>query len=107
MARTATTVNIISRRDAQKFLADVQEENVFWCVDGKVFKNLRELAEGLNAMTDETFSYHCNEMKKDFSNWIRDVIGDKQLAKDLERPMSRAYAAQIVEQRVVYLSARL
>jgi len=38
-------------------------------------------------MNEETFGYHSNETKSDFSNWVKDVIGDEKLAADLKRAL--------------------
>jgi CRISPR/Cas system type I-B associated protein Csh2 (Cas7 group RAMP superfamily) len=92
------------KEDIRRFLADVPEEYVFWCNDGRAFKNLRELRDGLNTMTDETFAYHVNMEKNDFSNWIRDIIKDEQLAKDISKTMSRREMANIVSRRIASLS---
>ena len=86
--------------DAQKFLTLVPEEYVFRCHDGRILKNMKELREALAVMADETFAYHSNSEKKDFSNWVRDVIGDEKLAKDLENALDRNQAARIVTSRI-------
>ena len=88
---------------ARKRLADVPPEKQFWCSDGRSFKDLSELAAGLEQISEETFRYHANETKNDFSNWIRDVIGDEQLSRDLQKSLSRARAAQVVADRVAWL----
>lgn len=79
-------------------------EFVFWCHDGSVFADLRELAEGLAAMSDETFAYHSNSDKHDFSNWVREVIMDEQLADDLARAIDRLQAAEYVAARLALLA---
>jgi hypothetical protein len=95
------------KEQATRFLAKVPEEKVFWAHDGNVFKDLKELAEGLTAMTDETFAYHSAAGKKDFCNWVRDVIQDEELANDLVAASDRAEAAVYVNARVTVLSSRL
>jgi len=108
MAKIASKVQQkISRVDAQKFLAPVPDGFVFWCNDGRVLHDMRELADGLIHMSDETYAYHSNFEKKDFANWVRDIIKDEALAKELEKPISRAEAAKTVNQRVAVLSANL
>jgi hypothetical protein len=79
------------KQNAQEFLSMVPEKLVFWCHDGRVLKNMKELGEALTTMADETFAYHSNSEKKDFSNWVRDVIGDKRLAKDLENALGYSH----------------
>ena len=80
------------------------EEYVFWCSDGRVLRDMRELGEALATMTDETFAYHSNAEKKDFSNWLKDVIGDEKLAKDIENVLDRNQAANIVASRIAILA---
>ncbi len=97
-ARTARTPQL-TRAQAAKFLSKTPEENVFWCNNGTVIRDMKELKDALAAMTDQTFSYHSNAIKKDFSNWIKYVIGDVQLATDLENATNRQKALQVVEER--------
>jgi hypothetical protein len=95
------------KEQARKLLSKVPEEYVFRCQDGRVLRDMNELAEALATMTDETFVYHSNAEKKDFSNWVRDIIGDEKLAKDLEKAENRAQAAKQAATRVATLTKRL
>jgi len=70
----------IPKEQARKFLAQVPEEQVFWCNDGRIFRDMKELGEGLAAMSFDTFVYHVNLAKNDFSNWLRNVVKDEKLA---------------------------
>ncbi len=92
------------KREAQKFLDDVPQEHVFWCCDGRIFRNMKELGDAFGTMTDETFAYHSNTDKNDFSNWVRDIIKDEKLAGDIAKSLNRAQAANIVAQRMAFLS---
>ncbi len=96
----------LTKKEAQKFLARVPEQNVFWCNDGNVFRDIHELKEALAMMSDQTFCYHFNNEKKDFSNWIRDVVGDVKLAQTLESAPDREKAARIVEERCSLLMSK-
>ncbi len=87
-------------------LARVPEEHVFWCHDGRILRDLLELSEALTTMSDETFVYHSNAEKKDFSNWVRDVIGDAKLAGDLAKASSRSEAAKKVATRIAAIRKR-
>ncbi len=95
------------QQEARKFLASVPEEYVFWCHDGRILRDMRELGEALTTMSDETFAYHSNAEKKDFSNWIRDVIGDAQLSRRLDVAANRIEAASAVASRIATLSRKL
>ena len=92
---------------AEKILGDVSQDKQFWCHDGRTVKNLNELTVVLREMPDETFSYHVNGEKNDFSSWIRDVIGDATLAKELQKAVNQNVAARKVEMRLDWLRARL
>jgi hypothetical protein len=96
----------ITKATAQERLADVPEEKRFWCHDGRYLKNLEELETALEQMTDETFSYHSSETKTDFSNWVRDVIGDDKLARDLLKSATPRQAARNVATRTRLLKTR-
>ncbi len=96
----------ILRQDAEKLLAKVPEQFVFWCNDGRILHDMKELAEALTSMTDETFAYYSNDYKKDFGNWVRDVIGDQKLAGDLDKSLSRTEAARVVAKRLAFLAGK-
>ncbi len=96
----------ITKIQARKFLAPVPEQYAFWCIDGNKFRDLRELGGALAGMSDQTFAYHCNDIKNDFSNWVRDVVGDKNLAQDLESATGREQAARIVQERCYLLVSK-
>jgi hypothetical protein len=36
-------------------------------------------------MTDEIYAFHANAEKNDFTNWVRDIIKDKRLRRNLKR----------------------
>jgi hypothetical protein len=92
----------VNRDVARKIMGDAPGDKQFYCSDGKVFKNLAELASGLREMNDGTFGYHSNPSKTDFSNWVKDVLGDEELARSL-KSVSRAKAAKTVADRIVQL----
>jgi hypothetical protein len=97
----------ISKEEAERRLRDVPDDERFWCHDGKDIKNLRELRKALIDMSDETFYYHSGEERKDFSNWVRDVVGDDKLARDLSKARSRMQASQAVAERISFLESKI
>jgi hypothetical protein len=100
-------MGLTPKQEAEKFLAEVPQEHVFWCHDGRTFRDMKELGKALATMPDEIFAYHVNEEKNDFSNWVIDVIGDVKLAKNLQRAPNREQAAMQVATRVGVLAKRL
>ncbi len=96
----------ITKSEAKQFLAKVPEPNNFRCHDDCVMSDLNELSKSLYSMSDDTYRFHANEMKNDFSNWINDVIGDRELANNLRKAKDRTHAAKIVSDRISFLSKR-
>jgi len=95
------------RVKAGKLLADVPDEYVFRCRDDGIFRNMRDLRDGLVTINDDTFLFHANAGKNDFGNWVSDVINDQELARDLVKVSSRLEAARTVASRVSTLSGKL
>lgn len=95
------------KEQAANLLARVPGEYAFLCHDGKILTDMKELAEGLAAMSDEAFMSHSNPEKNDFSNWVRDVIKDEKLATDLATATTRLEAVGIVTSRLAFLRGGL
>jgi hypothetical protein len=89
------------RQVAARQLVNAPEEEVFWCTDGQIFRNIKDLSEGLSNMTDEIFAYHSNVEKHDFSNWLMDVLGEVELANELAKPITRQEAAGVTQSMVL------
>ena len=56
-------------------------QHYFYLNNGKKLKNIAELMESLKHMDQDLFSFHVNEQHNDFASWIRDVFGEKELAR--------------------------
>jgi hypothetical protein len=97
----------ITSEEAKRRLSNVLEEYIFWCCDGSIFRNMRDLEDGLYRMSDDTFACHSNTDKKDFSNWVNDVIKDDKLARDLAKARNRDEAAKFVSDRITFLSSKM
>ena len=92
---------------AKKRLGDVPEDKRFWCCDGRVIKSLRELLTALHGMSEDSFRCHSSDTGSDFSNWVRDVIGDEKLARDLRNSNSRLQAVKRVADRIIWLESKI
>jgi len=80
-------------------LSDVPADKVFRCHDGRVIKNLDELGAALREMSEETFRYHVTIDRNDFSKWVEDVIGDRELSTALKNSSTRSQAGKLVANR--------
>ena len=94
------------KQEAKRLLADVPNEYVFRCHDGLILQGMKELENALNSTADEIYVFHANTEKNDFTNWVRDVIKDDILAKDLQKAKNRTQAAKFVASRIAVLSKR-
>ena len=96
----------VTKPTARRILADVPDEKRFWLSDGRYLKNLEELQAALVQMSPETFHYHSNEEKTDFSNWVKDVMGDDKLAAELLKCETQEAAALVVAERLNFLKGK-
>jgi len=83
-----------------KLVANVADDKVFWVHDGPVLKSVKELYDYLPSMSDDIFNYHVNGERNDFSNWIKDVVGDKQLANDICKCKNRNSAIRKLKVKI-------
>ena len=97
----------ILKKDAKKMMGNVPKEQTFKCSDGQTLQNMQELETALRSMADETFSYHSNGNKSDFSKWVGDIIKDDKLARDLGKSTTRTQAVTSVKSRITFLSGKL
>ncbi len=85
----------------KKILGEAPEEHHFIVADGRRVKNILELADALETMSEEIFRHHANEFKNDFSNWIKDVFYDHSLAEDIGRAKNRLESQIVILRRMV------
>lgn len=97
----------ITKQQALKLLDNVPDQYTFYCSDGSRLWSMRDLQDELLKMADDTFSYHSDHDKTDFSNWVKDIIGDEKLARDLAKAKGRLEAANAVTSRIVLLESRI
>ena len=94
------------QQEAKRLLGDAVEEYVFRCGDGSTLRNMKELGDALKTMADETYAFYANTEKNDFANWVKDIIKDERLAKDLQKALNRAQAAKLAASRMALLTKR-
>jgi len=92
------TVEVIIRK---KVLGEAPEEHHFVVADGRKLKNIIELADALETMSEEIFSHHVNDFKNDFSTWVKDVFYDHSLAEDMSRAKNRLEMQIAILRRLV------
>lgn len=94
----------ISRRTARRHLRDIQDKSKhFYTRDGRVLRNLFDLYAYLKACEDEHFRHHVDGNKNDFAGWVRHVIGDEELAGQMDNCVARLAMQGRVLRRVNHL----
>ena len=70
-------------------IKNAKPEHYFILLDGRPLKNLLELVEAMDEMTDEIFYHHVNEFRNDFATWTKDVFKKAELAEKLQKLNSK------------------
>ncbi len=95
----------MKKEEAEHILRNVPPENCFWVNNGPIIGSLEALRDSLSQIGDETFSYHVNNEKNDFSTWISEVVGDKTLARSIARVKTKQTLVKRVADRIDYLKS--
>jgi len=95
---------LIKPSEARRALSRVPESVSFWLCTNKKLFSLKELAVALKDINDDVFRYHVNRDKNDFENWIRDIIQDKELAREISRIKTKETLNRKILERVEMLS---
>lgn len=85
---------------AGKELSKVPADKAFYVHNGGQITGLKELAESLETMPDESFAYHVSSEKNDFANWVNDILMDENLAKELRKTQNKGKMARLVKKRL-------
>lgn len=87
----------------KRILAHVNPENYFRVANGTIIKGLSELDSSLENMGEETFRYHVNDYRNDFSTWIRDAIKDEKLTNELLLTKDKCRIQVLVLRRIIQI----
>ncbi len=78
-----TTKSKKKTKKINKLKRKLPEHRSFVLNDGNVISSVKELAIEMDNIDDSVFYYHVNESKNDFSNWLKDVLDEIELAESL------------------------
>src|SRR3989344_7701255 len=81
------------------YLEDVPEDKVFYLKDRKI-KNLYGLLFEFRTLSDDTYGYYADSNHNYFSDWIENVIGNKDISDALRKSKSRQDAVKILEKKI-------
>ncbi len=69
----------------KKVLGEAPQEYHFVLMDGRRLKSIYDLIDSLEDMAEDTFRHHVNDLKNDFSTWIKDIFEEHGLADELRK----------------------
>jgi hypothetical protein len=83
-------------------LGDVDAGKVFRTCNGTVLRNLFELKNWLDGCSDYDFRYHVNNdhHKNDFAIWVREVVQDETLARELDAELDKERYCEKIRRRM-------
>ena len=90
----------LSPSDSRRMLSKVPPEVSFWLCTNEQLRSLEELSSALIRVNDDVFRYHVNRDKNDFESWIRDIISDKELAREISRIKTRETLVRKITERI-------
>ena len=89
-----------TKDEATRYLCDTAPEKCFWVNNGPILKNVEELADALESISEDAYNYHANKDKNDFSKWVSEIIGDQKLANDLLSSKNKSSAVNKIRARL-------
>ena len=89
--------------EARRILGRVSEENAFWLCTNENLQSLTSLVRSLEKVDDDVFRYHVTRDKNDFEMWIRDIVEDKDLAREIARVKTKETLIRKINERLALL----
>ena len=76
---------------------NVKPEEYFYMQNGVVLKNLHDLIDILEVIDEETYNFHVRNNKNDFSDWIRHIFKNNNLADSIKDAKTKLEIIEILE----------
>ncbi|MCG2718813.1 MAG: DUF5752 family protein [Nanoarchaeota archaeon] len=99
---------IMKIEEIKRILSDIKKPGqVFFFYTGQEARNLYELIEGIEELTDDEFVNYVNYSKNDFSDWVRDALRYPELADHLQHLKHREEFLKVLKREVMMLEEAL
>ena len=86
--------------DKIDFLRNVDPQHYFVLEDGRIIKNLQDLAIILQNLDDSIYYNHVTPHKNDFAAWIYNCIGDNTLTNNISHVKDRNELMNVLNNRI-------
>jgi len=87
----------MAKTKSKKTKKECPPDKVFYVCNGQVLKNIDEMLYALQKMDDGAFRHHVHDGKNDFSNWLKDVFKEVELAEKIKKVMDKNHIVEIVK----------
>lgn len=87
---------VIPVQNGLRELPEAPAGSYFFVHNGSTLKNLHDLEYYLGTMTGAQFNHHVADGRNDFASWVKDVLGEKTLALQLEKAKDRESMQEIL-----------
>jgi len=98
--KTANTNSATSIKSKQK-IENAPVEQYFILANGQPVKNVKELADVLEHVSEDIFNHHVTNEKNDFANWTKDVFKEIQLAQELAGVKNKDHTRIILYKHII------
>lgn len=79
-----------------KALVCAQGDQCFWVHEGPILRDLQELEQALQDMSEAIFAHHVSKKHNDFADWIEGVLDDAETAALFRKSLKPATAHKVL-----------
>jgi hypothetical protein len=90
----------LKQHEGPWLLRQVPDDQALWLCNNATVQSMVELSEMLEYLDDATFRYHVQRSQNDFAQWIRHIVGDRDLAREIARVKTKETLARKVDKRL-------
>ncbi|MBI3037022.1 hypothetical protein HYY73_04725 [Candidatus Woesearchaeota archaeon] len=84
---------------------EVEPELALWLSNGATVRSLNELAATLKKLSAKDYKEHVNKERNELADWVKEILNDDSLARQLRRAKTKGQAAQAIEREMKKLKA--
>lgn len=99
MPKAKTAKKRVTKKKAA--IKQAPQDKVFFLIDGRTLRDIKELADSLDEMADHVYYHHVTEERNDFAQWIHDVFKDAELAEKLRESTGKHHSQIIIYRRIL------
>ncbi len=85
--------------EARRILGKTSLTDGFWLCTNENLRSLNELSEALEKADNDVFRYHVTRDRNDFEAWIREIVKDKELAREIARVKTKETLMRKIAER--------